>query len=609
MMKDLVHTKFKMLSDVDHVLLRPGRYIGSINNHTGPGWVWDDRKDKFTRLEQEHNPAFLKLFDEIISNSVDFSKTPEGKHLNQIDVVVDGNSISVSDNGGIPVVEHPDYGCYIPELIFSNLKAGSNFDDDVDSTGTGQNGEGSALTAIFSKSFRVETSDGKNSFDQTYLDNLSGRTDPVIKKCKNKGTKITYIPDCEKLNTKFEQNIDALVRRVRDVAGLNPKIKVTFNGSVVGPYKSFGEYVKKVYDPDAIFHSCKDWNVAVGLSEDGFDHVSFVNTTETRVGGSHINHVGYAISTKLRELIVKKHKVDVKPSQIMQQMRLFVDVTLVRPRYSSQTKDDLITEEREFQSKFTPNDSFIKAVFESPVVEAVIDFIMAKKRAEELAELRKKAKEKKNAKIAEHIQASAKTNRVIHFFEGMSACNHFINVRAPEHGAYPLRGKLLNVREESLGRIAKTTELMNIMAILGLQIGKPAKDMNYDYIRIATDMDYDGISIAALLMNFFSLWPELFVEGRIQILQSPLYVATKGKDTKRFYSEEEYAKVRDKLKGYQVEHMKGLGTLSAEDYDAMINNPRYIQITQDHLTDKFLDIAFGGSSQKRKNWLVNDSVA
>jgi len=606
-----IASKYRMLDDREHVRLRPGRYVGSINDHHGMCWVFDDTKKKFRRREAVSNPAFIKLFDEIISNSVDFSKTKEGKHLDTIQVTIDeaSETITVEDNGGIPVVIHPEYNVYIPELIFSNLKAGSNFDDTEDSTGTGQNGEGAALVAIFSHEFDVYTGDGRHSFSQVYTDNLARKSNVVVEQDSYKGTTIAYRPDCSILKTSFKDNVHALVRRVYDIAGTNPKLKVSLNGSRVGPFKSFSDYVSKCYDSDAVSYSTKDWNVAVGVSSDGFEHVSFVNSTETKVGGSHINHVSQAITSKLRELILKKHKVDVKPSQISQQMRLFVDATIVRPRYSSQTKDDLITEEREFQSKFEPTDAFIKEIFDSPVVEAVMDWVMAKQRAEELAALRKKQKEAKKSRVAEHIEATGKGDkpRVLHLMEGLSAVNNFINVRDAEvHGAYPLRGKLLNIREESLGKIAKTQELMNIMAIIGLQIGKPASSLNYEIIRITTDMDYDGISIAALLINFFSMWPELFDEGRIQVLQSPIYVASKGKDAKRYYSYDEFNQdnAAGLLKGYQIEHMKGLGSLSVDDYREMICNPRFIKIARDTGAEKHLDIAFGGSSKKRKDWLM-----
>lgn len=152
--------KYSKLSEIEHVLHRPGRYIGSINQETAEKWYIDG--DQVLTKSFQFVPAFHKLFDEIISNSADHARTPEGKNLNKVEVTVDSTTISVMDNGGIPVVIHPEYNQYIPEMIFGELRSGSNFADDADSLSTGQNGEGASLTNIFSKLFIVETAlDGK----------------------------------------------------------------------------------------------------------------------------------------------------------------------------------------------------------------------------------------------------------------------------------------------------------------------------------------------------------------------------------------------------------------------------------------------------------------
>ena len=154
--------KYKKLTEVEHVLARPARYIGSINLETKNTWAIIDGVVKKTKVQIV--PAFHKLFDEIISNSADHARTPEGAHLTTIDVTVKNGVISVLDNGGIPVVIHPEYNQYIPDMIFGELRSGSNFDDDEDSMSTGQNGEGSSLVNIFSKSFLVETALNGQSF-------------------------------------------------------------------------------------------------------------------------------------------------------------------------------------------------------------------------------------------------------------------------------------------------------------------------------------------------------------------------------------------------------------------------------------------------------------
>ena len=141
-----IEDKYKKLDDISHILARSGMYVGSIKPSTTEKYLIQD--SVFKRLGLTYNPAFLKIFDEIVTNSVDESKRPESK-LNQIKITIDNNKISVWDNGGIPVVKHLEHNEWIPEMIFSNLKAGSNFDDTESRTTAGLNGVGSVLTNLF----------------------------------------------------------------------------------------------------------------------------------------------------------------------------------------------------------------------------------------------------------------------------------------------------------------------------------------------------------------------------------------------------------------------------------------------------------------------------
>ena len=179
--------KYRKLSDVEHVLLRPGMYIGSIKPHKEEVYLPTGKDGKFKLTEITYNPGFLKLFDEIVSNSVDEHK--RNPKLNKIEITVDEQWITVCDNGGIPVQVHKEYNQYIPEMVFSNLKTGINFDDTEERTVVGTNGVGSTLTNIYSKEFKVETCDGKKLFEQSYCNNMSVRTEPKI---TNKRKNILY---------------------------------------------------------------------------------------------------------------------------------------------------------------------------------------------------------------------------------------------------------------------------------------------------------------------------------------------------------------------------------------------------------------------------------
>jgi DNA topoisomerase-2 len=420
-----VEARFKKLDEISHVLLRPGRYIGSINPHTATTWVVGkkprnpeeplDAVECMVQQEITWCPALLKIFDEIISNSVDFSKTAEGKHVTTVKAEINKETgeLSVYDDGGIIVKKHAEYDQYVPEMIFE-LRSGSNFDDDDDSVLTGQNGEGAALTSIFSTSFNVETCDGNKKFVQTHLENSRKKTEPKVTDSTKHYTKITFTPDYAKfgLNGLDEGNYQRLVKRVYDVAGCNPRLKVYLNGHQI-KIKSFEDYIR-LHTDEFVFDENEHWKIGVAHSNDGFKHISFVNGTETLIGGNHISYISDQITDRLREYFKKKHKVEVKPSDIRQHLLLFIDATIIKPRYSSQSKEDLITEKRDFGTTFEISDKMISKLVKSPVIQSVLDWVQAKEDAAKRAEERKLNKDLDKAnlrKITKFTDATEKNRR------------------------------------------------------------------------------------------------------------------------------------------------------------------------------------------------------
>jgi len=604
----IIEKQYRKLSDVQHVLLRPGRYIGSVVNHTGISWFLDNENNMVKR-EGTWNPALLKLFDEVLSNSVDESKR-KGSKLNRIDVLINQASgiLSVKDNGGIPVVIHKEAKQYVPEMIFSELRAGSNFEDTADNDLTGQNGEGAALTNIFSNEFRVTTCDGKNQFVQVFTDNMSKRTKPDIRKCTVNGTKIQWIPDYVRLNTNLKgDNFQKMVKRVHDVAACNPKLIVYLNGARI-KYASFKSYIS-TYTSDFVYGNNGDWQVGIAASEDGFQQVSFVNTSETLSGGTHVEYIEAQVNRKVREYIKKKHKVDVKPAVIRTHLMLFVNARIINPRYPSQTKEDLLTEPRDFGTEYEVSDKLIADIVKGNIIQSILDWVASKQRQEEMAKLRKAARNNKSKKVAAHIQANSTkvSDTILHLMEGESAISNFINVRNQSiHGAYPLKGKPLNWRNaKSFADVALNEEYSSIMNILGLEFGKTATLLKYGKIRYSTDADLDGAgSIVGLLNNFFSMWPELF-DGRIEILRSPIIIARKqGEENVCFYTLAEYDEVQEEYTEWNIKYVKGLGGLTEDEYDFMINSPRIDTVKMGEDGQLALEMAFGKDVEGRKKWLI-----
>jgi DNA gyrase/topoisomerase IV subunit B len=618
--------KHKKLDEISHVLLRPGRYLGSIAAHTAVSYLVNEETQKMEEKELTWCPGFIKMFDEVISNSVDFSKTKEGAHVTTIKVdIADNGEISVFDDGGIAVLKNPEYDQYIPEYIFE-LRAGSNFDDDDDSTLTGQNGEGAALTNIFSQHFIVKTADGKKEFEQKHTENSRVRSEPKIKTSDKRYTKITYLPDYAKLGlTKLDEgNYAKLVKRVYDVAGCNPKLKVYLNGKQI-KIKSFKDYIE-FYATDYVYDETDHWKVGIAKS-DGFKHVSFVNTTETSIGGEHIRYLQEQITRKLREYFNKKHKVDVKPSEILNHIQLFVDATIIKPRYSSQTKEDLITEPRNFGTSFEITEKTIQKLTKSDIIQSVLDWVQTKADAEErrkLRELNKETDKMNPNRIPKFCDATEKKDRskcMLFITEGDSAAKAIISAKTEKNakyiGSFPLKGKPLNVNDVPTKRLVENDEFRNFMAAMGLRLGvkvEKVTDLRFGMVIIMSDQDLDGFHIRGLEFNMLSkFWPELFELGMVYMFRTPLVrvFIDKPKKVINFYSENEFDEWEAKNKDlkYRKKYYKGLATSDAKDFKSYLEDmdTHLIPITIDGKEDTAaIDLAFSkgaGSADKRKVWL------
>lgn len=620
-----IEQKFRKLSEVAHVLHRPGRYIGSITPHTESTFVYDTSSKKMVKREVTYNPGFLKLFDEVISNSVDHSKRPEGKHLDVIRVEVDEKegSISIFDNGGIPVVKHSEYNQWVPELIFE-LRAGSNFDDDDQAMLTGQNGEGAALTNIFSKKFIVETCDGKNKFKMVFEENSQDRKPAKVTPAEGaKGyTKITYFPDWEKLGaTLTADNVTMLMKRVADVAGLNTHLKVYWNGDRI-PTRAFKDYIEMYLgeNEEYAYDETDNWKVAVAASDDGFQHISFVNGTHTKIGGTHILYAGMQIWERVREFIKKKHKVDIRPSELRQHMTLFIDCSIVNPRYSSQTKDDLITEVKDYKTSWDVSDKMINKIVKSSIIQNILDWAEAKAKQEELKELRKLNKDaaKTNPKRIEKFDdAVEKKDRhlcEVFFTEGDSARLSIQSARGKNKyiGSFSLRGKPLNVYDSEIKDIIGNNEFANMLVVTGLQIGEKVTaktDLRFGKLVILSDNDLDGFHVSSLLLSFWAkYWPELFKLGMVYRMNTPLFIATTSKgEIHEFFTEEDYEKWSATAPKHKADYFKGLGGFDTETFERFISNrEKYLtQVTELEAQDlaKF-ELAFSGKeADSRKEWL------
>lgn len=605
-----ISKKYQLLDEIQHVLKRPSMYIGSTKPHIGNEWILQD--GIYEKEELTYNPGFLKLFDEIISNSVDEHKRSSA--ITIIKVKISDDKIIVYDNGGIPVIQHSEHKVWIPELIFSNLRAGSNFNDDENRTVAGTNGVGASLVNIFSTKFIIETADGQKKFLQTFTNNMANRNTPSITKSSQHFTEITYYPDIHRfgLTTIDDAHIKMMRKRVIDIAAANPGLRLEFNGEKF-KFKLYKEYVD-LYVKDSIWEKSKDWEIAVGVSKDGYQSISFVNSIQTKDGGTHETYILNQIIEYLRILIKKKHKVEVKPSEIRNHIFLFINCTIINPAFASQTKEKLITEIKEFGTIHQVSEKFAKLIFTSEVIESLLDWIEQKKQAEERSELRKLNKSLNTTKVLKLIDAKGKDRNkcILGIFEGQSALSAVREVRDPQvFGAFPLRGKFINVSELTNSEVIQNNEAVELMASLGIKLGEDPIGLRYGKIFIYTDADPDGDSIASLLMNFLNkYWPKLFQQNRIFKVLTPLVVAKKGKEIKIFYTNLEYVDWEKKngTKNWDIEYKKGLAALEDTEYREIIHNPVLLKMSGDELATESLTNWFGPDVSIRKEKLLKLST-
>jgi DNA gyrase/topoisomerase IV subunit B len=242
-----------------------------------------------------------------------------------------------------------------------------------------------------------------------------------------------------------------------------------------------------------------------------------------------------------------------------------------------------------------------------------LDWVEKKALAQERAELRKLNSNLDKTKIPKLIDAQRKGDRgvcVLGIYEGLSALSAVRKFRDTQTvGAFPLKGKFINVSEMKSSEIIKNDEAVQLMASLGLKLGEEPNSLRYGRIYIYTDADPDGNSIASLLINFFArFWPELFDQGRVYKVMTPLVVAKKGAKAINFYTNDEFEKwsKKNQVSSWEIEYKKGLAALEDGEYEEIIKNPYLIQIKNDKQYKESLEAWFGGDSKPRKERILSN---
>ena len=641
-----VEDKYKKYELLEHILALPDTYIGSIEPQKITSYIYDDSSKKMVSDELTYIPGLLKIFDEVIVNAIDHSmrlKAEEDKgkedikHVKNIKVTIDkvsGRITIMNDGNGVDIKKHSSYGdLWIPELIFGELLTSTNYDKGEEKIWGGKNGYGSKLTNIFSKEFVIETVDHytKKIYTQTFSNNMTQRTKADVKaSSKAPYTQISFIPDYERFGMKnMSDDIYKLFnRRVIDACATTPKeVSVFFNGEklMIKDFEKYCElFLDKKEQPFVYEASGERWEIVASISSSGsFEFLSFVNGINTIKGGKHIEYITNMVTKNLVDMTLSKKKKVVKSQHIKDNLFIFVKALIVNPSFDSQSKETLTTPVAKFGSKCELSDKFYDKLFKIGIVDkalSITEFYDKKKLV--------KTDGKKLSRIivpklddANFAGTKDSASCTLILTEGDSAKTMAISglsvIGRDKFGVFPLRGKILNVKDATLQKISDNNEITAIKKILGLEQNKKYTDLSqlrYGSIMIMTDQDHDGSHIKGLIFNIFqSMWHELYeISGFLTSMLTPIIKATNNRGTEviEFYNMSDYERWAEtdiaKNGSWKIKYYKGLGTSTDQESKEYFKNMKKITYKYDKNADEVIDLAFNKKrADDRKDWLAN----
>ena len=647
--------QYQKKTDKQHILDNPDTYIGSIENVDENLWINQDTM--ILRKTIQYIPGLYKLFDEGIVNCRDHvvrmiqrqATNPDGtKLVSYINVEVnpaDGTIIMENDGNGIDIAKHPEYDVWIPQMIFGELRTSTNYDKDEKRIVGGKNGFGFKLVLIWSTEGYVETVDHTRGlkYFQRFSQNLDVIEPPVITKVKGAAakpyTKVSFKPDYRRfgIDNLTPDMLALFQKRFYDICAVTDqsekKLKFAYNG-VPSTIKSFQQYIdmyiggkddaKRVYEAS----ECGHWEYAVALAPaQEFTQVSFVNGICTYKGGKHVDYIVGQIVRKLTDFIEKKKKVRVNAAAIKEQLILFLRCNIENPAFDSQTKDFMNTPSNKFGSTCSVSDTFVEKVAKMGVMDTACDLTQAKEK--NVAAKKTDGSKTKNIRgienflDANHSGTDKSGDCILILCEGLSAMSGIVSgLSATDRniiGIYPLRGKVLNVRGESVKKITENKEITDIKKILGLENGRVYESIDdvksrlrYGKIMIMCDQDTDGSHIKGLCINLFHCeWKSLTqIPGFISFMNTPILRASKAGQTLSFYNNGEYdswkTSIGDSATSWKIKYFKGLGTSKSEEFKEYFANKKIVDFVYEQATsDDVVDKVFNDKrANDRKTWLI-----
>jgi len=621
-------TNIQVLKGLEAVKKRPGMYIGDTDDGSGL-----------------HHMVF-----EVLDNCIDEAMAG---HCSDINVIINKDgSVTVQDNGrGIPVDVHKKEGVSAAQLILTTLHSGGKFDDNSYKVSGGLHGVGVSVVNALSKKLILEIHRDGGEYFQEYIEGKPKAKLKKIKTSKETGTSITFYPS-EKIFTSIDFEVERIHKRIQELSFLNAGVLINVEDKKTGKSKKFknngglSSYVthlkgRKQTVSDIFECSAEENDVGVEIAMQWTEAYSenvlcYTNNIPQKDGGTHLAGFRGSLTRVLKSFIkkenAKKTPMDLLGEDVREGLIAIISVKVPDPKFSSQTKEKLVSSEVEGVVSTLFSKYFNEFLLENPkdamsIISKVSEAALAREAARKAREMTRRKGVLEIAglpgKLAD-CQEKDPTQSEIYIVEGDSAGGSAKQGRNRKNQAIlPLKGKIINVEKARIDKVLGSAEVGTLIKALGCGIGE--EDFNIDNLRyhriiIMTDADVDGSHIRTLLLTFFyRQMYDIVDKGHIYIALPPLYKITKGKEFIYASDESEKDEAIKSLsksgnRGLEVQRYKGLGEMNPEQLWTTTmdpNNRRMMRVDIKDVQDanESFEVLMGDDVEPRREFIDANALS